>query len=578
MTKRKRNSGLNYGSLEPRQVLTTNPVVSLAGGVIDIQGTELRDIVRTVERDDSVHVLVQAQGQAYDVYRFASEDVTSISFSGKDGDDLFVNRTAFSSTAYGNNGNDWLLGGSGDDVLRGGAGNDNIRGFAGDDSLHGDHGNDRLAGQEGNDRLLGWYGNDVLIGGFGNDYVSGYLGDDILYGGDGDDILKGHEGRDFLGAGDGDDFLYGWKGNDHLFGGAGDDYLSGYHGNDILAGNDGDDIIKGHEGNDRLFGGDGDDNLYGWKGVDRMNGGNGSDELWGGSENDIMAGAAGDDILHGDHGDDTLYGGEGNDILVGYYGNDRLLGGAGGDMLCGGYDKDTYVAVDSEDVGYDPDGEFSNTPGVDQDKVLEQELQEEMDLFIEDFRERSDKIASALDEDLQAVEASLVDADEVINPRNLLINGSFEDNPVKHVWGVFQEIPGWQTSSGEGLEVQVVGNSAFDGRALVELDSHDFGGEALGSNSGMFQDVLTTEGVAYKLSVQYSARPRVAEASNGVEIYFNGELLATMSADGVGLAAPEFNKFTFTVTGTGKDRVEFRAVGKQDSLGGLIDDVRLTIS
>ena len=70
----------------------------------------------------------------------------------------------------------------------------------------------------------------------------------------------------------------------------------------------------------------------------------------------------------------------------------------------------------------------------------------------------------------------------------------------------------------------------------------------------------------------------IAEASNGIEVFFNGELLATMSADGVGLSTTEFTKYTFTVTGTGSDRVEFRAVGTADTFGGLIDDVRLTIS
>lgn len=576
---RKRKTGIEYGTLEQRQVLAANPIVSLAGGVIDVQGTALEDTVRIVERDDSVHVLVQSEGQAYDVYTYAAQDVDSVYFAGNDGDDLFVNRTSFSSTAYGNGGDDWLLGGSADDVLRGGPGNDNLRGFDGDDSLHGDYGNDRIFGQGGNDRLLGWFGDDVLSGGDGDDYVSGYLGDDILYGGDGDDDLRGHEGDDFLGAGDGNDLLYGWLGNDRLYGGSGDDYLSGYLGNDIVAGNDGDDVLKGHEGNDRLFGGNGEDNLYGWKGADRLHGGDGDDELWGGSEDDVLVGAGGDDILHGDRGDDTLNGGNGDDILIGYFGNDLLIGGAGSDMFCGGHDEDTYVGVDSEDFGYDPDGDFSNSPLADADNLFEQELGEEIEALLENFRRASDEIAISFEADLQTIESSLVDADAVINPVNLLVNGSFEDNPVvRRVFDVFRGIPGWQSDRGEGFEVQAFRNNAFHGDALVELDSHDFGGEDLGTNSNIFQDVATTDGEFYKLSVQYSARPGNAEASNGVEVFWNGELLATLSADGTELSATDFTQFEFTVQGTGNDRVEFRGIGTEDNRGGYIDDVRLTIS
>ncbi len=392
MRKRVRKSNQDYAVLEARQVLSANFFVDLTDGVLAVHGTQAADTVRFVERGDSIVVGVSSNRGSYTVHQFDAADVDRLYFSGKDGDDIFVNKTSLESTAYGNEGNDWLLGGSGDDVLRGGNGDDNIRGFAGDDSLHGDRGNDRLVGQAGNDRLLGWFGDDVLVGGDGDDYLSGYLGNDRLFAGDGDDDLRGHEGDDFLSGGNGDDALYGWRGNDRLFAGAGDDYVSGYHGDDFLSGGAGDDVVKGHLGNDRLFGGDGDDELYGWRGDDRINGGNGNDELWGGDDNDVLFGWRGNDILHGDHGDDRLYGGDGDDVLIGYFGNDFISGGLGVDMLCGGHGDDTYANVEDHDLGYDPDqdlvGVFDNS-----ESVLSERLQEQFEQAIEDFDAKADEVA-----------------------------------------------------------------------------------------------------------------------------------------------------------------------------------------
>jgi Ca2+-binding RTX toxin-like protein len=397
MKRRNKSTALDYQNLEDRQVLAANPLVSFTDGQITIEGTDLDDTVRVMSDSGVVTVTAQAAGEVAESYKFDSSEVDSLYFEGGTGDDLFVNRTSISSTAYGNGGNDWLLGGHGDDVLKGGPGNDDLRGYSGDDSLHGDYGNDRLYGAAGNDRLLGWYGDDVLVAGAGNDYVSGYKGNDYLFGNLGDDIVKGHEGDDLLVGGPGQDELYGWKGNDRAFGGDGDDYVSGYHGDDILVGQEGDDVIKGHEGRDRIFGGGGDDNLYGWLGEDVLNGGQGADELWGGDDNDILVGWAGNDILHGDRGDDVIFGGDGDDVVIGFYGNDRLVGGAGADMLCGGFGDDTYVGVEDTDVGYDPDGDFTSTPGVDEDNIIQEDTWHQYKEALEDMQEIADEVAATVD-------------------------------------------------------------------------------------------------------------------------------------------------------------------------------------
>lgn len=421
--KRKQTRKHTYESLESRQVLSANPIVSLTDGQLNIFGTESRDVVQVLENGSGqLDVHVQAVGQSVDSYQFESSDVDKVYFAGRGGHDYFANRTSISATAYGNDGDDTLVGGSADDTLRGGYGNDVIKGHAGDDSLHGDRGNDRIYGYAGNDRILGWYGDDILVGNDGDDYVSGYHGNDFLWGNDGDDTVKGHEGDDRLRGGEGDDDVYGWKGNDRIFGEGGNDYLSGYTGDDVIFGGSGDDVIKGHEGNDRLFAGEGDDMVYAWKGNDIVNGGDGDDEVWGGDDNDLLVGMAGNDILHGDQGDDQLYGGEGDDILVGFYGNDRLVGASGADMLCGGFDQDTYIQVSAEDVGYDPDGDFVNTPGNDWDNKIEEHVWNRFDQMMEEFQQESDRVSEIVEKDMQDEDAPFTN--DPSQPSKLYFNDS----------------------------------------------------------------------------------------------------------------------------------------------------------
>lgn len=76
-------------------------------------------------------------------------------FVGGDGNDTFVNRTAFNSLAYGGNGDDVLIGGAGKDQFDGGAGDDDLRGGAGNDILVGGTGNNKLDGGSGINVLNG---------------------------------------------------------------------------------------------------------------------------------------------------------------------------------------------------------------------------------------------------------------------------------------------------------------------------------------------------------------------------------------------------------------------------------------
>ncbi len=390
---RRRSQQTSYQTLESRNVLSANPIISLDAGTLTIEGSSGDDTVYVRIAGGEVQATYQTNGSDFQTEYFPESEVTDFRFNGNDGNDHIINRTELPLLAYGNRGNDRLIGGRGNDELHGGPGNDVINGFIGDDSLHGDWGNDIISGWHGNDKLYGWYGDDVMLGGTGDDYISGYLGNDWADGGDGDDWMRGHEGNDHLIGGNGNDKLYGWKGHDHLYGSAGDDYISGYTGSDFIAGAAGDDILKGHEGVDRIFGGDGADKLYGWKGHDILNGMAGNDEVWGGEGNDLLMGEAGNDILHGDTGNDWIHGGDGDDVLVGYYGNDRLVGAAGNDMLCGGYGKDSYGGIEKGDVGYDPDSVFQSEGNIKYDQLLNDKASQYYDRYLQRLLEHSDKVA-----------------------------------------------------------------------------------------------------------------------------------------------------------------------------------------
>lgn len=260
---------LTIESLELRSLLAVTVSLAETTGVLSIGGTDGADQINVSQSGDTLVLTITGGAKQ----TFKVKQISSLRFDGRDGDDQFVNKSQLSLLAYGNAGNDLLIGGSSNDEIHGGPGNDRIAGNEGNDSLHGDYGDDAMSGGVGNDELFGWYGNDTLYGDVGDDYLSGYEGDDLLYGGDGNDDLRGHIGNDRLFGEKGNDLLYGWLGNDLLFGGPNDDYLSGWSGNDLLVGGDGNDQLLGHEDRDVLIGGKGCDGLDGGLGENLIIGG-----------------------------------------------------------------------------------------------------------------------------------------------------------------------------------------------------------------------------------------------------------------------------------------------------------------
>lgn len=147
---------------------------------------------------------------------------------------------------------------------------------------------------------------------------------------------------------------------------------------------------------------------------------------------------------------------------------------------------------------------------------------------------------------------------------NLVTNGSFEDDYVGS-WAVFGSLTGWSLASGAGIELQSFG-AAADGNNRIELDSHN--------NSSMYQDIPTNGTGEFLLEYSYTPRPGVNSASNTIDVYWNGEKIDSVT----GYSSTEaWETRSHTVEGAGTTtRLEFRAAGTSDSLGGYLDNIVVT--
>jgi len=185
---------------------------------------------------------------------------------------------------------------------------------------------------------------------------------------------------------------------------------------------------------------------------------------------------------------------------------------------------------------------------------------------------------------------------------SLITNGSFEqvtfeDNSTAHGvifntdlqafdtkrkgWDIFRMLPGWVTSYGNGIELQKrVVTKSQDGNHHVELDSHIKGS----SNSVMTQsldDLII--GADYLLEFYYKPRTK-RKNDNGINVFwYNAAVDFNISMDAI-LSVNDTKKNTkkwssksiiLTAQSTSMD-LSFGAFGKQNTRGGLIDNISLT--
>lgn len=147
-------------------------------------------------------------------------------------------------------------------------------------------------------------------------------------------------------------------------------------------------------------------------------------------------------------------------------------------------------------------------------------------------------------------------------------------------WDVFYNLPGWVTSYGNGIELQknIVARSQ-NGSQHIELDSHQRGA----SNAVMTQtlDSLTI-GANYLLEFYY--KPRTNNSNdNGINVFwydsainFDMNMLADFSTNSTRSLTPNWSLQSVMFTAeTQSMALSFGAYGKQNTLGGLIDNVSL---
>ncbi|MEM7720608.1 MAG: VPLPA-CTERM sorting domain-containing protein [Pseudomonadota bacterium] len=159
-----------------------------------------------------------------------------------------------------------------------------------------------------------------------------------------------------------------------------------------------------------------------------------------------------------------------------------------------------------------------------------------------------------------------------------VVNGSFEQTPGfsgKRNWQVYKSIEGWTTSNGAGMEIQsnatLRGIDAHQGNHYVELDSH-----GRNSNSTITQSIAFKAGT-YDLSFYYAPRT-TSDHTNGIQFSVGDYLLDQVAGPSGLFIRQSWAQVTrrFEVKEAGIYNLSFSAIGKQDTYGGLIDNVSIS--
>ncbi|MBL0709919.1 MAG: PEP-CTERM sorting domain-containing protein [Colwellia sp.] len=199
---------------------------------------------------------------------------------------------------------------------------------------------------------------------------------------------------------------------------------------------------------------------------------------------------------------------------------------------------------------------------------------------------------------------ALLGASSITNA-TLITNGSFEqtrftDNSTsfgavfntnlqsyenkRRSWDVFYTLPGWMTVFGNGIELQknVVTRSQH-GEHHIELDSYK-SYKSGSSNSVMTQTIDSlTVGEDYLLEFYYKPRTN-SKNDNGINVFwqdssinFDINMQASFVADGTSLSTPKWIKQSTVLTANADSmNLSFGSFGRQNTLGGLVDNVSLT--
>jgi IPT/TIG domain-containing protein len=150
--------------------------------------------------------------------------------------------------------------------------------------------------------------------------------------------------------------------------------------------------------------------------------------------------------------------------------------------------------------------------------------------------------------------------------QDFVINGSFESPPVAA--GTIQHytsIPGWAADSGTLLHLRnECCGAAHAGSQWVEFDS------PVGQMGAITEDVATSLGHSFQISVAYAPRPGTAD--NRIEVLWGGAWIGALDRDGTNDTQPMWTISTFVVEAT-QSTTRLRFEDPSGGSGGLLDAV-----
>lgn len=153
---------------------------------------------------------------------------------------------------------------------------------------------------------------------------------------------------------------------------------------------------------------------------------------------------------------------------------------------------------------------------------------------------------------------------------SIVTNGGFEAPQLSS--GSFQlpsSIPGWTIETGPSFEVQNnIAGSPFEGNQFIELDSSGV--------TKFYQNLITEVGQQYLLTFAFSPRPGVPD--NRLNVEWGGSLVASLSANGLGLSNTSWTTYSTLLTATNNvTRLSFGNLNElSNSLGSYLDAVSVT--
>lgn len=158
-----------------------------------------------------------------------------------------------------------------------------------------------------------------------------------------------------------------------------------------------------------------------------------------------------------------------------------------------------------------------------------------------------------------------------LRAQNLASNGDFELPNVGATYlGVAAGVNLWGWTV-EDWSVDVIGGYW---RAARGNQSLDLSGDQPG---GIHQDLVTAPGQTYNLRFAMAGNPDYASVK-AMEVWWGNQKLDTLSFDTVGHSRTDMGwaYHSFTVTGSGNDRLRFVSLGWPECYGPTLDDVSVT--